>query len=139
MSAPTATVTTVERRGFPPAAPLLASSLVLVIIGGIWMAAYFPRRASLLLPGALGAGGAAATVTAFALLVRHAGFHWQVFLRVVRWAGLAYIIVAGLIEFAFVHNGARGGPLALVTVMLALFAVDVASIIAVTVAQYHDG
>ena len=66
------------------------------------------------------------------------GSVWSTFVRVGRWALLAYIIAAGMIEFAFVRNHTRGAPLAVVTGMLVVFALDVPFIIATTVARY-DG
>ena len=57
---------------------------------------------------------------------------------VFRWGLLAYVISAGMIGFAFVHDHTRGAPLALVTVMLVIFALDVPLIIAFTVARYSS-
>jgi hypothetical protein len=43
-----------------------------------------------------------------------------------------------MIEFAFVRNHTRGAPLAVVTGMLVVFALDVPFLIATTVARYED-
>lgn len=126
-------------RPFPPAGPALVVSLALVIVGGIWMASYFPRPAPLVLPGAASAVSAALLVAAFGLLARVADFCWAAFVPVWRWALLAYVVIAGMIEFAFVHNGAAGAPLTLITIMLVIFAFDVATLIAMTVARYRTG
>ncbi|HET6876649.1 MAG TPA: hypothetical protein VFH38_03905 [Jatrophihabitans sp.] len=122
---------------FPPATPALVTSLALVIVGGIWMASYFPRQAPLALPSAASGLSAVLLATAVAMLVRFPGFSWATFGLVWRWALLAYVVIAGMIEFAFVHNGASGAPLALITVMLVIFALDVATLIAMTVARYQ--
>jgi hypothetical protein len=126
-----------QDRAFPPVAQCVVVSLALVIIGGIWMASYFPRRPPLAPPTVLWVLSAAVLVTGFVLLARVADFAWAVFGLVWRWALLAYVVIASLIEFAFVHNGATGAPLALVTAMLVIFALDVATVIAVTVARYQ--
>jgi hypothetical protein len=48
----------------------------------------------------------------------------------------AYSISAGMIAFAFIRDHTRGAPLALVLVMLVIYALDVPLIIAFTVARY---
>lgn len=126
------------RRTFPPVAPCLVGSLALVIIGGIWMAFYFPRRPPLALPTALWVLSVGLLAAGAVLIVRLPGFAWDVFGQVWRWALLAYLVIAGMIEFAFVHNKAGGAPLVLITVMLAVFALDVATLIASTVARFQS-
>jgi hypothetical protein len=126
------------RGAYPPAAELATVSLALVVIGGVFMAAYFPTRPPLTLPIALVAASAALLGSAILLLVRWRGFAWAAFSLVVRWALVAYVISAGMIEFSFVRNHAAGGPLVVVSLMLVLFAVDVPVIIAVTVARYQS-
>ena len=58
------------------------------------------------------------------------------FFLVFRWALLAYVISAAMIGFAFIKDHVRGAPLAVVLVMLVIFALDVPLIIAFTVARY---
>jgi len=72
------------------------------------------------------------------LLSRLRQFAWDRFFLVWRWALLAYVISAGMIGFAFVHDHTRGTTLALVLVMLVIFALDVPLIIATTVARYSS-
>ena len=124
--------------GLGPVAPLLVTSLGLVITGGIWLASYFPHGA-LTVPAALGGLAALALLGGYLVLLRAPRFSWPRFGQIWRWAVLAYVVVAGLIDFAFVTNGTRGTALLLVTGMLAVFAVDVASVIAFTVARYDVG
>lgn len=125
----------VERR-LPPIAPLATLSLALVVVGGVIVAASFPAP-SLAVPIALVMVSAACLLIAVALLLRQQPFAWPAFVRVGRWALLAYAISAGMIEFAFVHNRMSGAPLVVVSAMLAMFALDVAFIIAFTAARYQ--
>jgi hypothetical protein len=125
------------RTGYPPAAELATVSLALVVVGGVFMAAYFPTRPPLALPIVLVAVSALLLGSAILLLVRWRGFAWTAFSLVARWALLAYVISAGMIEFSFVRNHTSGAPLLVVSLMLVLFAVDVPVIIAVTVARYQ--
>jgi hypothetical protein len=124
--------------GYPPAAELATISLGLVVVGGVFMAAYFPTHPPLALPIVLVAVSALLLGSAIVLLVRWRGFAWATFSIVARWALLAYVISAGMIEFSFVRNHASGAPLLVVSLMLVLFAVDVPLIIAVTVARYQS-
>lgn len=111
-------------------------SLALVIIGGIYMAGYFPTRPPLALPVILLAASAVLWCASLLLLSRAPGFQWQVLVKVARWALLAYLTIAGMIAFAFVHNNAQGAPLAVLCGMLLMFALDVPLTIGFTVARY---
>jgi len=126
-----------ERR-FAPVAELCAAALVLIVVGGIYMASYAPRRAPLGLPVALAVASALLVVASLILLSRTKDLAWDKFFLVGRWTLLSYVIAAGLIEFAFVKDHTRGDPLVLITAMLVLFAVIVPLIISFTVARYQS-
>lgn len=126
-----------ERR-FPPVIPVVSFSLTCVVIGGIVMASYAPRKPPLGLPIALLVAAALTLLGGIGMLVRHPGFRWDMFGRVGRWALLAYLVSAGMIEFAFVKNHTRGAQLGIVTGMLVIFALSVPTLIATTVARYAD-
>jgi hypothetical protein len=125
-------------RRFPPVAELGIGSLALVVVGGILMASYVPRRPPLTVPGSLAAVSAVLLLAGVFLLARLESFAWPRFFVVFRWALLAYVISAGMIGFAFVRDHTRGAPLALVLGMLVIFALDVPLIIAFTVARYSS-
>ena len=123
---------------FPKAVETVTASLAAVVVGGVWLGSHAPRRPPLALPTVLLVVAAALLLAGIVMITRVAGFSWDTFVRVGRWALLAYIIAAGMIEFAFVRNHTRGAPLAVVTGMLVVFALDVPFIIATTVARYDD-
>ena len=123
---------------FPKAVETVTVSLAAVVVGGVWFGSHAPRRPPLALPTVLLIIAAALLVAGIVMITRVAGFSWDTFVRVGRWALLAYIIAAGMIEFAFVRNHTRGAPLAVVTGMLVVFALDVPFLIATTVARYED-
>ena len=125
-------------RRFPKAVETVTASLAAVVVGGVWLGSHAPRRPPLALPTVLLVAAAALLLAGIVMITRVAGFSWDTFVRVGRWALLAYIIAAGMIEFAFVRNHTRGAPLAVVTGMLVVFALDVPFIIAATVARYDD-
>ena len=125
-------------RRFPPVAELVTVSLALVVVGGILMASYVPRRPPLALPATLAGVAAALLLASVFLLARLRDFAWNRFITVFRWALLAYVISAAMIGFAFIRDHTRGAPLALVLVMLVMFAADVPLIIGFTVARYSS-
>jgi len=94
-------------RSYPPVAWLSTAALCLVISGGIILASYAPRVA----PHSV-------TVTCWwracscSPLGDDAASHQGVLVDHVRsvykWAQLAYLITAGMIEFAFAHDHTRG-------------------------------
>ena len=127
-----------SERPFPPVTWLATTALALVVAGGIVMASYAPRRPPLAVPTALLVLSVLALAAAWAPLVRQRDFAWRTFVRVFRWALLAYVLSAGMIEFAFVRDHTRGAPLLVVSCLLVIFATSVPTTIAVTTARYAE-
>ena len=126
-----------EERRLPPVTEIGAASMVCIVVGVIWLAAYLPKRAPLGV--AIGALAAAAALTAVngILLARVRDFAWWRFFQVGRWAALAYVVVAGMLEYTFLYDHTRGTLLALMTAMLVLFTANVPLLMAFTVARYE--
>ncbi|MHB1891708.1 MAG: hypothetical protein ACYCUF_12605, partial [Acidimicrobiales bacterium] len=76
------------------------------------------------------------TLAAVALLLRIRPFAWGKFFLVWRWALLAYAVIAGMLAYVFVLDHTRGATLGVLVVTLAVFAIDVPTVIAFTVARY---
>ncbi len=127
-----------SERPFPPVAWLSTTALALVVVGGIVMASYAPRRPPLVIPTILLVASVVSLVSAWAALARFRPFAWGAFRRVFKWALLAYVVSAGMIEFAFVRDHTRGSALVVLTGMLIVFATSVPTTIAVTTARYAD-
>ena len=72
------------------------------------------------------------------MLARVQDFAWRRFFEVAKWSLLAYAVIAGLIEYAFVRNHLSGGPLVVLTLSLVVFAVHVPILIGFTVARFSD-
>ena len=123
-------------RKFPPFTEVGMFSLALIVIGGIYLSAHIPQHVPLGPPTALLI--ASALLVAFNLftLTRIPNFAWGRFFQVGKWALLAYLVTAGLIEYAFLRNHLRGGPLVILTLSLLVYAVQVPAMIAFTVARY---
>lgn len=128
--------TTPDARRLPPVTELGMASLALIVVGVIYLAAYLPERVPLTPAIVLLVASFVLLGINLALLARVRGFHWQRFFQVVRWALLAYLITAGIIEFAFVRDGMTGGLLVVLTLTIVVYAVHVPVLIAFTVARY---
>jgi hypothetical protein len=125
-------------RKLPPVAEMTVCSMALVVVGGIYMAAQIPGSPSLAPAVVLLVLAAVLTAASAAMLSRVHEFGWQTFRRVFGWALLAYVIIAGMIEYAFVDDGTRGGPLLVLSLMLAIFAVDIPLILSFSVGRYQE-
>jgi len=123
-------------RPFPPVAWLSTTALAFVVVGGIIVASHAPHVTPLGLPLAFLSVGAVLLVAALGMLTQLKDFAWPTFMKVFKWELLAYVVVAGMIELAFVHDHMRGSSLVVVTLMLVVFAVSVPTTAAFTVARY---
>ena len=115
-----------------------AASMIAIAAGVIYTASYLPKHAPLGVPIALIVIAGALQVVNAVLLSRIPDFPWYRFVQVGRWSLLAYAIIAGMIEFAFVFDHTRGAQLVVLTLMLALFMLNVPVLIAFTVARYEN-
>lgn len=125
-------------RSLPPVSELAIGSLALIVIGGIYLAGYFPRTTPLFPAVALLAGSGILLVTEVAMLGRVRQFAWHRFFQVFTWALAAYAIMAGMIGYAFVTDGVRGSLLVLLVLMLLVYAVDIPLLLAFSVARYAE-
>jgi hypothetical protein len=123
-------------RPLPPVAWLTTGALALVVIGGVLMASYAPRRAPLGVAAGLLGAAVLVLISVIAIFSRLKDFAWATFTRVFKWALLAYVVEAGMIEFTFVRDHTSGASLSIVTGMLVVFGVSVPTTIAFTVARY---
>ena len=121
---------------YPPFTQLGMLSLALIVIGGIYLAAHLPQHVPLGPAIALLIASTVVLVVNLLLLRRVEGFAWDRFFYVAKWALLAYVITAGMIEYAFLKDHLSGAPLVILTLSLVVYAVQVPTLIAFTVARY---
>jgi hypothetical protein len=124
-------------RKLPPVTEIGAASMIAIAGGVIYLASYLPRHAPIWFALVLLAVAAGLQVANGVLLSRIRDFAWSRFFQVGKWALLAYALIAGMIEFAFVFDHTRGTQLVVMTAMLALFMLNVPVLIAFTVARYE--
>jgi hypothetical protein len=121
---------------YPPFTELGMLSLALIVAGGIYLSSHIPQHVPLAPAVALLVASTVVMVVNVALLTRVPDFAWHRFFQVGRWALLAYAITAGMIEYAFLRNNLSGGPLVILTLSLVVYALQVPTLIAFTVARF---
>jgi ABC-type polysaccharide/polyol phosphate export permease len=125
-------------RKLPPVTQVAMISLALIVAGGIYLSAHLPKHVPLAPAVILLALSAGLMASNIASLTRVANFAWDRFVAVARWALLAYLVTAGLIEFVFVRNHVSGGALIVLSLSLLVYAIHVPTLIGFTVARYYD-
>ena len=124
-----------ERR-YPPFTQLGMLSLALIVIGGIYLASHLPEHVPIGPAVALLVASVLVLTLNLLLLRRVEGFAWHRFFYVAKWALLAYAITAGMILYAFLRDHVSGASLVILTLSLLVYAVQVPTLIAFTVARY---
>jgi hypothetical protein len=114
------------------------ASLALIIAGAIYLSANLPEHVSLAPAVILLVLSAALMALNLLSLTRVKGFAWDQFFAVARWSLVAYLAIAGMLEFVFVHNHVRGGTLVVLTLSLLIFAIHVPTLMGFTVARYYQ-
>jgi hypothetical protein len=126
-----------DERPLPPVTQLGMASLALILAGGIYLSAHLPQHVPLTPAVILLVASALLLACNLAALARVPEFAWDSFFQVAKWALLAYLVIAGMIEFSFLRDHLSGGPLVVLTLSLMIFAVHVPLLIGFTVARYH--
>ena len=121
----------------PPVTQLGAASMAFVAAGVIYIAAYLPKHAPIGVAAACLACAAALLLVNAVLLARTRDFAFWRFFQVMRWGTLAYLVVAGMLEYTFLYDHTHGAVLAIMTGMLVLFMVNVPLLMAFTVARFQ--
>jgi hypothetical protein len=127
-----------NERKLPPVTPIAMASLSLIVAGGIYLSSHLPDHVPLTPAVILLAASALLLAANLFALSRVRDFAWDRFFQVARWSLLAYVVIAGTIEYAFLRNHLRGGPLIVLTLSLVVFAIHVPTLVGFTVARYYD-
>ncbi|HVS85285.1 MAG TPA: hypothetical protein VHD91_06615 [Gaiellaceae bacterium] len=125
-----------EFRG-PKVTELGMLSIGLVAAGVIYLAAYLPKRAPLLPAVLLLAAAVLVLALNVALILRSPGFALWRFRQVAGWMLLVYLVVAGMLEFTFLRDHTHGSMLAVMTLLLATFMLNVPVLAGYTVARFE--
>ena len=125
-----------ERR-LPPFTELGMLSMALIVAGGIYLSSHLPQHVPLAPAIALLAASALLLALNAVLLARVNGFPWHRFFEVAKWSLLAYLVISGLIEYAFLRDHISGGALVVLTLSLVVFSVHAPALVGFTVARFH--
>ena len=121
----------------PPVSEMAVATLILIVLGGIDIVARMPRQASLVIPIVLVVAAVALMAANIVALARIPHFAWNTFFMVGRYALLAYIVIAGMLELVFVLDHTPGRILLMLTLMLLVYAIDIPLLFAFSVARYQ--
>lgn len=124
-------------RKLPPVTEVGAAAMIAVAVGVIYNASYLPKHAQTGVAVAILVLAAALELLNVVLLSRIRDFAWGRFKQVAGWALLAYAVIGGMIDYAFVYDHTRGTQLVILTLLLVLFMLNVPVLIAFTVARYE--
>ena len=127
-----------EQDALPPVSEVCIASMILIVIGGIYLAAHLPHHAPPALPIIVLVGSAALIAWNVLAVSRIHEFAWTTFWLVGRWSLVAYVVIAGMLEYVFVRDGTRGSQLVLVTLMLIVYAINIPLLFAFSVARYQE-
>ncbi|MDA8266242.1 MAG: hypothetical protein M0T79_13035 [Actinomycetota bacterium] len=124
-------------RKLPPVAEMAVGAMALVVVGGIYLASHLPKAAPLGPAVGLLAAAGALLLADVAVVSRISDFAWDAFFKVGGWALLAYVVIAGMLEYVFVLDHTRGSILVVITLMLLVFALAIPLLMAFSVARYQ--
>jgi uncharacterized membrane protein YhhN len=127
----------VSERRLPPVQQLGVVSMILTIVSVIWLASYIPKHPPLTVSVVLMILAGVVMATNLTMLSRVREFAWQTFRAVAGWTLVAYIVIAGMLEFVFLYDHVRGSVLLLMTLSLVSFAVNVPLLLGFGVARYQ--
>lgn len=132
----TATVRT--EANLPPVIEVGVASLICTLAAGVIVAAQVPKSDVLWPAIALLAISAALLLAGGVMMTRIKEFAWQSFFRVWKWAMLAYIVIAGMLEYVFIKDDTPDRILVMLTLLLIAFALTVPSLLAFSVARFQE-
>jgi len=127
-----------DERPLPPIQPIAIAIFALIVTGGVYTAAHLPRHVPQGPTIALLSAAVALLVLNAVLLSRIEGFAWGRFRQVAGWVLAAYVVIAGMLEYVFIYDHTSGTQLLILTLMLAVFAVNVPMLLGFSVARFDE-
>ena len=101
------------------------------------LASYLPRRPPMAIPYGLLITSGVLALAGVAQLSQMRDFAWKVFFSVARWVLMLTGLFAIMAEFVFIRDQTRGAPLVILTVVLALAAINVPLVLGFSVARHE--
>ena len=113
------------------------ASIGCTLVSVIIMSAYAPKPAPMTWPDTFLVASVVLLGIALVSLRRRSNFAWKRFFQVAKWVVLMTLIYGGMLEYVFIFDGMRGTPLAIMTVVLLLTAIDVPILWGFSVARHE--
>jgi len=130
-------VTEQRERDLPPVSELAIATMILVVIGGTFIAGHVPKHVPLLLPSILLAAACVLLIANLFLLSRVTAFSWSTFRLVFSRSLAGYGVIAGLLTYVFIRGDIPNDVMAFLAAMLLIFALDIPLLFAFSVARYQ--
>ena len=112
-------------------------SLVCAILSAGILAAYAPRPAPLGPSEGFLIGSVVLLLATVAGLVLRRNFAWSRFFAVAKYVVLMTVVISAMLEYIFVFDGMRGGALAIMSIVLAITAIDIPILWGFSVARHE--
>lgn len=122
----------------PPIGMMCQMSLGFLVTSAVVLAAQIPGLHDVAVPIVLSAASWLLFLIGVSMLAHVGPFAWRVFRLVASRELLAELVVGGMLEFVFVYDHTPMRALAIFTSLLVVFMLDVALLIAFTVARYQE-
>jgi hypothetical protein len=126
-----------QERELPPITELAVATMILVVVGGTFIAGHVPRHVPLLLPTILIVAAAALLLANIYLLSRIPEFSWSTFRQVFIRSLVGYGVIAGLLAYVFIRDDIPNNVMAFLAGMLLIFALNIPLLFAFSVARYQ--
>lgn len=127
----------VKQERLPPVAELCVATMILVVIGGTYIAAHIPRNVPLTLPTILVAAAFALMAANIVLLARVKAFAWGAFWLVFTRSLAGYGVISGLLVYVFVRGDIPGDVIGFLAASLVVYAIDIPLLLGFSVARYQ--
>jgi hypothetical protein len=111
--------------------------MILVVIGGTYIAGHIPDDVPLLLPTILAVAAAVLLAVNLYLTSTLKPFAWGVFKQVFGWTLVGYGAIAALLMFVFIRDDIPGDVMTFLVVMLVIFAFNIPLLFGFSVARYQ--
>ncbi|MDA8262371.1 MAG: hypothetical protein M0Z47_06025 [Actinomycetota bacterium] len=122
----------------PPIGVVCQVALASIVLSAVVLAAQIPKMSDTAVPIVFAALAWVLFLGAASMLSRVGPFAWGVFRMVAVRQLLVELVIAGMLEFVFIYDHTPGKALAIFTTLVAVFCLDIALLIAFSVARYQD-
>ncbi len=122
----------------PPIDFICQAALASIVVAAVVAAAQVPKMSDTVVPIGFATLAWVLFLVAASMLSRVGPFAWGVFRMVAFRQLLVELVVSGMLEFVFIYDHTPGVALAIFSALVVVFCLDIALLIAFSVARYQD-